>query len=91
MTTAKEEKRKDESKRELTIVFGENIGSRLISLCFVFQLLYIVPNADNPSGITLSEDRRREIYSLACEYDILIMEDDPYYYQQYGPKVGTSS
>lgn len=53
---------------------------------FAFQLLYVVPNGDNPTGNTLSEDRRREIYSLACEYDILIVEDDPYYFLHYGPQ-----
>ena len=51
---------------------------------FVFQLLYVVPNGDNPTGNTLSEERRREIYNLACEYDFLIVEDDPYYFNQYG-------
>ena len=57
--------------------------------CFnvVFQLLYVVPHADNPTGITMSEHRLREIYSLACEYDILIVEDDPYYFLQYGTQV----
>ena len=27
-------------------------------------------------------ERRREIYAIAQEYDLLIVEDDPYYYQQ---------
>ena len=56
-------------------------------LFFVFQLLYVVPHGDNPTGITLSENRQREIYSLACEYDFLVVEDDPYYFMQHDLKV----
>jgi len=44
------------------------------------KFLYIIPNNSNPSGITLNESRRKKIYKLACEYDFLILEDDPYYY-----------
>lgn len=29
----------------------------------------------NPTGGTLNVDRRREIYRLACKYDIVILED----------------
>ncbi|MPC10272.1 Kynurenine/alpha-aminoadipate aminotransferase, mitochondrial [Portunus trituberculatus] len=54
------------------------------------KLLYIIPHGDNPTGITLSEDRMREIYSLACEYDFLIVEDDPYYFLQYDKQVRSS-
>jgi len=44
------------------------------------KLLYLVPTTQNPSGVTTSLDRRNAIYALACRYDILILEDDPYYY-----------
>ncbi|XP_063876667.1 kynurenine/alpha-aminoadipate aminotransferase, mitochondrial-like isoform X1 [Scylla paramamosain] len=54
------------------------------------KLMYIVPHGDNPTGITMSENRMRELYSLACEYDFLIMEDDPYYFLQYDPQVSSS-
>ncbi|NLP36104.1 MAG: PLP-dependent aminotransferase family protein [Firmicutes bacterium] len=39
---------------------------------------YVVPNFQNPSGITMSLNRRREILQLAQEYDFLILEDNPY-------------
>lgn len=44
------------------------------------KVLYVNPTAANPCGVTLSEDRKREVYRLACEYNFLIIEDDPYYY-----------
>lgn len=37
----------------------------------------------NPTSGVLSLQRRREIYALACKYDIIIVEDDPYWYLQY--------
>lgn len=41
-------------------------------------LLYTIPNFQNPTGRTLSTDRRERLLELAVEYDFLIMEDDPY-------------
>ena len=37
----------------------------------------------NPTSGTLSVQRRKEIYALCCKYDIIIVEDDPYWYLQY--------
>ncbi|KAI8423902.1 hypothetical protein MSG28_012900 [Choristoneura fumiferana] len=42
------------------------------------RLIYLVPTANNPTGTTLPAHRRRQIYDLACKYDFLILEDDPY-------------
>lgn len=41
-------------------------------------LLYIIPHFQNPSGITLSEKRRKAIRDLVEETNILIVEDDVY-------------
>lgn len=30
-------------------------------------------------------DRKRAIYAIASQHDVLILEDDPYYYLSYGP------
>ena len=37
----------------------------------------------NPTSGVLSLQRRREIYALLCKYDIIAVEDDPYWYLQY--------
>ncbi len=42
------------------------------------KLLYVIPNFQNPSGITLAVERRRAIYDLALRHRIVIVEDDPY-------------
>ena len=37
----------------------------------------------NPTGGVQSVERRREIYALCVKYDIIIIEDDPYWYLQF--------
>lgn len=51
--------------------------------CVAPKLLYINPNGANPTGTTLSLERRKAIYQLAQEYNLLILEDDPYYFLHY--------
>lgn len=41
-------------------------------------LLYLLPTFQNPSGRTLSLERRRRVLELAAGHDLLILEDDPY-------------
>jgi 2-aminoadipate transaminase len=40
--------------------------------------VYVIPTFQNPTGRTLSVDRRRQLVSLASEHDLLVLEDDPY-------------
>lgn len=40
--------------------------------------IYVIPNFQNPTGVTLSLKRRRQLIRLANEYDLIIFEDDPY-------------
>jgi 2-aminoadipate transaminase len=42
------------------------------------KLLYTVANFQNPTGITLSAERRAAVYSLAVRHGLLVVEDDPY-------------
>jgi len=42
------------------------------------RLIYVVPNFQNPSGITLSEERRRRLVEKAQKYHIPIVDDNPY-------------
>lgn len=47
------------------------------------HLMYTVTVGQNPTGGTLSLARRRAIYALCERFDIIIIEDDPYWYLQY--------
>jgi 2-aminoadipate transaminase len=40
--------------------------------------LYTIPTFQNPSGRTLSTERRRRVVELARAHDLLVLEDDPY-------------
>lgn len=51
-------------------------------------LLYTVPTGQNPTGVTQGVERRREIYRVAQEWDLIVLEDDPYYFLQLDPYAG---
>jgi aromatic amino acid aminotransferase I len=51
------------------------------------HVLYTVPTGHNPTGSTQSTQRRQEIYNLASKHDIIILEDDPYYFLQLAGEV----
>jgi 2-aminoadipate transaminase len=42
------------------------------------KMVYVIPTFQNPTGITLSLDRRQKIAELGSKYDVIILEDDPY-------------
>ncbi|PKQ63454.1 aminotransferase [Labilibaculum filiforme] len=42
------------------------------------KFIYVIPDFQNPAGITMPEFRRLEIISIAKKYNILIVEDSPY-------------
>ncbi len=50
------------------------------------KLLYIIPSFQNPSGVTLTQSRRKKILDIAHEYDVLISEDNPYSKLRYDGK-----
>jgi aromatic amino acid aminotransferase I len=43
------------------------------------HVLYTITMGQNPTGGVLSLDRRKEIYAIAQEFDLVIVEDDPYW------------
>jgi len=47
------------------------------------KVMYLVPNSSNPSGAMLSLERRKELYQIAREYNMIILEDDAYYFLQF--------
>ncbi|OGJ88566.1 MAG: hypothetical protein A2268_15880 [Candidatus Raymondbacteria bacterium RifOxyA12_full_50_37] len=42
------------------------------------KFIYTIPNFQNPAGITLSQEKRKQLLDLALAYGIPILEDDPY-------------
>ncbi|KAL0068926.1 hypothetical protein AAF712_003919 [Marasmius tenuissimus] len=46
------------------------------------KLLYLIPVAQNPTGATMTLERKKAVYDICVEYDVVICEDDPYYFLQ---------
>lgn len=42
------------------------------------RFIYTIPNFQNPSGATMSLEKRKKLYALAKQYGVLILEDNPY-------------
>lgn len=42
------------------------------------RFIYTIPNFQNPSGATMSLEKRKAVYELAKKYGLLILEDNPY-------------
>uniref|UniRef100_A0A8D3D020 Kynurenine/alpha-aminoadipate aminotransferase, mitochondrial n=1 Tax=Scophthalmus maximus TaxID=52904 RepID=A0A8D3D020_SCOMX len=47
------------------------------------RFLYTIPNGGNPTGASMTAQRKKDVYELARQYDMLIIEDDPYYFLQF--------
>ncbi|MBE6545836.1 MAG: PLP-dependent aminotransferase family protein [Ruminococcaceae bacterium] len=42
------------------------------------KLLYLIPTFQNPTGITMSLEKRKAVLQLAKQYGVMILEDNPY-------------
>jgi DNA-binding transcriptional MocR family regulator len=63
---------------ELTVVPTDDEGLDPEALDLPAAFLYTIPTFQNPSGRTLSLERRQALASLAREGKVLVLEDDPY-------------
>ncbi|MDD4004117.1 MAG: PLP-dependent aminotransferase family protein [Elusimicrobiaceae bacterium] len=62
-------------------ILPEDLEERLKKLRYEeehYKFLYLVPDFQNPTGTTLSQERRRKIIELSAKYDLVIIEDSPY-------------
>jgi 2-aminoadipate transaminase len=67
---------------EYVTVSMDEHGARIDELEEAFQqspkYMYVLPNFQNPTGVTLTAERRRALLKKARQHTILIIEDDPY-------------
>ena len=47
------------------------------------RVLYTIPTGANPTGASMDLIRKKETYAICQAHELLIVEDDPYYYMQY--------
>ena len=43
-----------------------------------YKFIYLVPDFQNPSGVTLSEEKRHKVIELSEKYNVAVIEDSPY-------------
>ncbi len=43
-----------------------------------YKFLYLVPDFQNPSGVTLSQEKRKKVIELSEKYNVAVIEDSPY-------------
>ena len=52
------------------------------------KFIYVVPTFQNPAGVVMPETRRKQLIDVAHQYDLIIVEDDPYGKLRYdGPPI----
>lgn len=60
-----------------TLALEEEL-KKLKSIDALPKFIYVIPTAQNPSGVTMSLERRKHVMELADKYDLIVVEDDPY-------------
>ena len=60
---------------------------RLHEAAILPKLIYVISNFQNPTGMTTTVERRRQLIDLARKYGTLILEDDAYFDLRYGGEV----
>ncbi|MDP2865497.1 MAG: PLP-dependent aminotransferase family protein, partial [Elusimicrobiota bacterium] len=43
-----------------------------------YKFIYLVPDFQNPSGVTLSQEKRKKVIELSEKYNVAVIEDSPY-------------
>jgi len=61
--------RMDELEKKLEILRNEEEH---------YKFIYLVPDFQNPSGVTMSLERRQKLVDLSREFNVLLIEDSPY-------------
>jgi len=61
----------DTDKLESTILSLKKQGKKV-------KFFYTIPNFQNPTGVTMSQEKRKRIYDISVKYNLVILEDDPY-------------
>lgn len=56
----------------------EDTVIKLLKEDIIPKFIYVVPTFQNPAGVIMPESRRKKLIDIANEYDLIIVEDDPY-------------
>ena len=56
----------------------EETIKKLLKDDIIPKFIYVVPTFQNPAGVIMPESRRKQLVDIANEYDLIVVEDDPY-------------
>ena len=56
----------------------EDTIKKLLKDDVIPKFIYVIPTFQNPAGVVMPESRRKQLIDVANEYDLIIVEDDPY-------------
>lgn len=56
----------------------EDTVKKLLKEDIIPKFIYVVPTFQNPAGVIMPESRRKKLIDVANEYDLIVVEDDPY-------------
>lgn len=56
----------------------EDTIKKLLKKDITPKFIYVIPTFQNPAGVVMSESRRKQLVDIANQYDLVIIEDDPY-------------
>ena len=56
----------------------EDTVKKMLKEDVIPKFIYVVPTFQNPAGVIMPESRRKKLIDIANEYDLIIVEDDPY-------------
>jgi len=56
----------------------EETIKKLLKSDIIPKFIYVVPTFQNPAGVIMPESRRKQLVDIANEYDLVVIEDDPY-------------
>jgi len=65
-------------KDGMSVDILEDTIKRLLKEDILPKFIYTIPNFQNPAGVLMPESRRKKLIEIANEYDLIIVEDDPY-------------
>lgn len=66
------------------------VALKRVLLTHAVKLIYTIPDFQNPTGIQMSFAKRRALVQMAAQFDVLVLEDNPYRELQYdGPRLPT--
>ncbi|KAJ8669322.1 hypothetical protein QAD02_000581 [Eretmocerus hayati] len=68
----------------------EKLRERQLAGLKMPKMMYINATGANPTGTVMPLQRREEIYQIACEYNFLILDDDPYHFMYFNDEAPCS-